>query len=194
MGKKRRCFGDGVGKEFYADYHDREWGVALYDEKRLFEMLILEGAQAGLSWEIVLRKREGYREAFLGFDPNRVARMRDEELEILTSSSKIIANRRKIFSARQNARVFLKIQEEFGSFSRYVWDFVGGRPIVNHWHSLKEVPCRSPKSIALSKELKRRGMGFVGEKIMYSFMQAVGMVDDHLESCFRKNPILETPL
>lgn len=180
---KIRCFGNGEGKEFYADYHDHEWGVPVHDDRHLFEMLTLEGAQAGLSWETVLKKREGYRQLFHQFDPTKVANMTDQELEKLTQDPAIIRNRRKIFSARQNAQVFLKIQEEFGSFDKYVWQFVEGKPIIGHWKTLQDVPCSTELSDSLSKDLKKRGMSFVGSTIIYSFMQAVGLVNDHLINC-----------
>ncbi|GAB4228524.1 MAG: DNA-3-methyladenine glycosylase I [Chlamydiales bacterium] len=181
---KKRCFGGEEGKEFYADYHDHEWGVPVHEDKHLFEMLILEGAQAGLSWETVLKKREGYKHAFHGFDPKKVARMSDQELDLLCSDPAIIRNRRKIFAARQNAQVFLAIQQEFGSFDAYVWQYVGGKPIQNHWKEFKEVPASTPESDALSRDLKKRGMSFVGTTIIYAFMQAVGLVNDHLQSCW----------
>lgn len=181
----KRCFGGAPGKEFYAQYHDEEWGVAVHDDQKLFEMLILEGAQAGLSWEIILKRREGYRESFHGFDPVKVAQMSDEELETVLKDPKIIRNRLKVFAARQNAGVFLEIQKEFGSFDRYIWSFVGDKPIVNRCKTFKEVPCKSEQSDALSKDLKERGMTFVGTKIIYSFMQAVGLVDDHLGDCWK---------
>ncbi|MCB1067089.1 MAG: DNA-3-methyladenine glycosylase I [Simkania sp.] len=178
-----RCFGNGTGKEFYADYHDQEWGVPVHDEERLFEMLILEGAQAGLSWETILKKREGYRRLFHNFDPVKVANMSDQELEKLTQDPAIIRNRRKIFSARQNGLVFLKIQKEFGSFDRYVWQFVEGKPVIGHWKTLQDIPTRTEQSDTLSNDLKKRGMSFVGTTIIYAFMQAVGLVNDHLTSC-----------
>lgn len=183
MDEKKRCFGE--GKEFYEEYHDLEWGVPVHDDRHLFEMLILEGAQAGLSWEIILKRRKGYQKAFHKFDPSKVAKMSDTELERLLQDKEIIRNRLKIFAARQNARVFLKIQEEFGSFDRYVWGFVNGKPFVHRRKELKELPCLSKESDALSKDLKKRGMTFVGSKIIYSFMQAVGLVDDHLADCWR---------
>lgn len=181
-----RCFGDGPGKEFYAEYHDKEWGRPLHDDKRLFEMLVLEGAQAGLSWETILRRRPEYRLVFHGFDPAKVAKMSDEELEALRQDARIIRNRLKIYAARTNACVFLKIQKEFGSFDRYVWAFVDNKPIVGKWKNFKDVPCRTSESLALSKDLKKRGMTFVGPTIMYAFMQAVGMVNDHLQGCICK--------
>lgn len=183
--KKKRCFGGVPGKEFYTDYHDKEWGIPVHDDRHLFEMLILEGAQAGLSWETILKRREGYREAFFNFDPAKVASMSDEELEGLLHNEKIIRNRLKIFSARQNAQVFLKIQKEFGSFDRYVWNFVNGKPIVNQWKQLKDAPVSTKESDALSKDLKKRGMTFVGSTIIYAFMQAVGLVNDHTTDCWR---------
>ena len=182
--EKIRCFGDGPGKEFYADYHDNEWGVPLHDDQRLFEMLILEGAQAGLSWETILRRREGYRTAFHQFDPLKVAAMSDQALEALRQDEKIIRNRLKIYAARQNAQVFLKIQQEFGSFDQYVWQFVSGKPINNHWKRLEDIPITTAQSDALSKDLKKRGMKFVGSTIIYAYMQAVGLVNDHIQDCF----------
>jgi len=182
---KKRCFGGKPGQEFYAHYHDSEWGVPAHDDQHLFEMLILEGAQAGLSWETILKRREGYRKAFHNFDPHKVARMSDDELETLRQNDGIIRNRLKIYAARTNAAVFLHIQQEFGSFDRYVWNFVDGKPIINHWQSIKEAPVTTPESDALSKDLKKRGMTFVGSTIMYAFMQAVGMVNDHAIDCWR---------
>lgn len=184
---KKRCFGGEKGKEFYAHYHDNEWGIPLHEEVRLFEMLILEGAQAGLSWETVLKKREGYRNAFHQFDPVKVAAMGDDELNILRENPNIIRNRLKIFSARQNARVFLNIQQEFGSFDRYVWTFVKDKPIKNQWHRLTDIPSKTPESDALSKDLKKRGMNFVGSTIIYAYMQAIGMVNDHIIDCWCHN-------
>lgn len=181
---KKRCFGGEPGKEFYADYHDKEWGIPSHNDRHLFEMLILEGAQAGLSWETVLKKREGYQKAFHGFDPNAVASMTDKELDALCQNPEIIRNRLKIYSARQNARVFLAIQKEFDTFDRYVWNFVGGKPMCNHWKSLADVPATTKESDALSKDLKKRGMNFVGSTIIYAFMQAVGMVNDHTIDCW----------
>jgi DNA-3-methyladenine glycosylase I len=183
--ENKRCFGNAPGKEFYAEYHDCEWGIPLHNDQQLFEMLILEGAQAGLSWETILKRREGYREAFHRFDPLKVANMSDPELEGLLQNDKIIRNRLKIYAARQNARVFLKIQEEFGSFDCYVWGFVKGVPIVHRKKQLKDIPVITPESDALSKDLKKRGMTFVGSTIIYAYMQAVGLVNDHLEDCWR---------
>lgn len=184
----KRCFGEGAGKEFYAEYHDNEWGVPAHEDRHLFEMLILEGAQAGLSWETILKRRQGYRMAFHQFDPKKVALMSDAELERLCQNPDIIRNRLKIFSARQNAQVFLKIQAEFGTFDRYVWGFVNGAPIINHWRDIHEAPATTPISEALSRDLKKRGMNFVGSTIIYAFMQAVGMVNDHTTDCWKSQP------
>lgn len=181
---KKRCFGGEANKAFYARYHDEQWGKPEHDDRHLFEMLILEGAQAGLSWETILKKRAGYQEAFHQFDPLKVAAMTDDELEERLLNPAIVRNRLKVFAARKNAIAFLKIQKEFGSFDSYLWQFVDGRPIVNHWEEFKEVPVTTPVSDALSKDLKKRGMTFVGSTIMYAFMQAVGMVDDHLADCW----------
>lgn len=188
--EKKRCFGNKPGSEIYAAYHDTEWGVPLHDDRKLFELLILEGAQAGLSWETVLKRREGYRKAFHRFDPTRVASMTDAELEALVSDPDIIRNRLKIYAARQNARVYLQIQKEFGSFDSYVWGFVKGKSIRNQWKSFSEVPATTPESTLLSKDLKKRGMTFVGSTIMYAFMQAAGLVNDHLIDCW----IIHDPL
>jgi DNA-3-methyladenine glycosylase I len=181
---KKRCFGSAPGKEFYAEYHDNEWGVPVYDDRHLFEMLVLEGAQAGLSWETILKRREGYRKAFHNFDLLKVAQMSDAELDGLLKDEGIIRNRLKVYAARRNALVFLQIQKEFGSFSDYLWKFVEAKPIVSRRKSLREVPVSTPISDALSKDLKRRGMTFVGSTIMYAFMQAVGLMDDHLADCW----------
>ena len=180
-----RCFGNRPGQERYAEYHDTEWGVPQHDDRHLFEMLLLESAQAGLSWETVLNKREGYRRVFHGFDPTRVAVMSDAELEALRDDASIIRNRLKILSARRNARVFLNIQREFGSFDAYLWRFVDGEPLVNHWESPEQIPVTTAQSDALSRDLNKRGMNFVGPTIMYAYMQAVGVVNDHLTSCWR---------
>ncbi|HXF90934.1 MAG TPA: DNA-3-methyladenine glycosylase I [Candidatus Nitrosotenuis sp.] len=181
---KKRCFGGQINQEFYAQYHDQEWGIPSYDDGHLFEMLILEGAQAGLSWEIILKKRSGYRQAFHNFDPIKVAAMSDDELELLRQNPGIIRNRLKIFSVRQNAKVFLELQNDFGSFAQYIWQFVGGKPKINHWQRFDQVPASSSESDALSKDLKKRGMTFVGTTIIYAYMQAVGMVIDHLTECW----------
>jgi DNA-3-methyladenine glycosylase I len=165
-------------------YHDTEWGVPVHDDKWLFEFLVLEGAQAGLSWDTILRKREAYRDAFAGFDAAKVARFSDSKLEKLMTNEGIIRNRLKITSAVANAKAFLKVQRELGSFDRYVWSFVGHKPVVNKRRG-GDVPATTPVSDSLSKDLKRRGFNFVGSTIMYAFMQATGMVNDHLVSCFR---------
>lgn len=185
--EKKRCFGGGEGQELYRAYHDHEWGIPVHDDRKLFEMLILEGAQAGLSWETILKRREGYQKAFHNFDPKRVAAMSDKELEALMHDTGIIRNRLKIFSARQNAHVFLEIQDAFGSFDTYVWGFVKGKPLINHPKSLRSIPATTPESDVLSKDLKKRGMNFVGSTIIYAFMQAVGLVNDHIESCWRRS-------
>jgi DNA-3-methyladenine glycosylase I len=182
---KFRCFGGEADKEFYTHYHDQEWGVPSHDDQYLFEMLILEGAQAGLSWETILKRREGYRKAFHYFDPFKVASMTNDELEALRQNPEIIRNRLKIYGARKNAQAFLQIQKEFGSFDRYVWEFVKGEPIVKDWQRLKDVPPTTAESEALSKDLKKRGMTFVGSTIIYAYMQAVGMVNDHVMGCWR---------
>lgn len=181
---KKRCFGAAPGKEFYAEYHDKEWGVPVYEDRRLFEMLILEGAQAGLSWETILKRRDEYRKVFHHFDPAKVAKMTDPELNNLLNNPGIIRNRLKIYAARQNAIVFLQIQKEFGSFSKYIWGFVKDEPLITRKKSLRDIPTSTPVSDALSKDLKKRGMTFVGSTIIYAFMQAVGLVDDHLEDCW----------
>lgn len=183
--QKTRCGWVGTNKPFYEHYHDTEWGVPSHDDRHHFEMLILEGAQAGLSWETVLKKREGYRAAFKNFDAKSVARMTDAQLEKLLKNPDIIRNRLKIFSARKNARVFLEIQKEYGSFSDYIWSFVGGKPVLGGRKTLKDVPARTTQSDALSKDLKKRGMSFVGSTIIYAHMQATGLVNDHIESCWK---------
>jgi DNA-3-methyladenine glycosylase I len=169
----------------YVEYHDSEWGVPVRDDHKLFEFLVLEGAQAGLSWSTILRKREGYREAFAGFDPERVARFNARTVERLLRFDGIVRNRLKVQSAITNARCFLAVQDEFGSFADYSWAFVEGRPIVNRWTDMKQVPATSPASDALSKDLQKRGFKFVGSTIMYAHMQATGMVNDHVVGCFR---------
>lgn len=166
-------------------YHDQEWGVPQHDDRKLFEFLILEGAQAGLSWDTILRKRDNYRAAFNGFDPEVIARYGCRQVDRLMKDSGIIRNRLKIGSAILNARAFLGVQESGGSFDQYIWQFVGGTPRVNSWRSMKQVPAQTNESDAMSKDLKKRGFNFVGSTICYAFMQAVGMVNDHLVSCFR---------
>lgn len=174
-----------LGDDLYQQYHDSEWGVPLRDEQGLFEFLLLEGAQAGLSWITVLRKRGAYRQAFHAFDPQRIAEMTDRELEERLANPGIIRNRRKVWAARQNARAFLEVQAAHGSFSRWLWDFVDGEPIQNRWQNLRDVPASTPLSEALSKALRRYGFSFVGPTIVYAHMQATGMVNDHLVDCFR---------
>lgn len=184
---KQRCFGDKPGQDLYALYHDHEWGISVYDDQVLFEFLILEGAQAGLNWETILKKREGYKNAFHDFDPQKVAKMSDQALESLLTNPDIIRNRLKVFSVRKNARVFIDIQTEFGSFSNYVWGFVDGHPVTNHYENLNDLPAETATSRQLSKDLKKRGMTFVGPTIMYAYMQAIGMVDDHLSWCWKRS-------
>jgi len=184
MTAKVRCGWVPEGKPDYAHYHDTEWGRPVHDDKKLFEMLVLEGAQAGLSWYTILKRRDGYRKAFKNFDPAKVARMTNAELERVLATGDIIRNRLKVFSARRNARAFLAIQKEFGSFDAYVWRFVDGTPKVNRPRTMKDVPASTPESDALSKELKHRGMNFVGSTIIYAYMQAVGLVNDHAMDCF----------
>ena len=166
-------------------YHDEEWGRPVHDDRRHFEMLLLEGAQAGLTWDTILRRRDGYRNAFAGFDPAKIARFDAAKKAALLQDAGIIRNRLKIDAAITNAQAFLAIQQEFGSFDGYVWAFVEGRPKVNRWKSMSEVPATSPESDALSKDLKKRGFRFVGSTIIYAYMQAIGMVDDHIRDCFR---------
>ncbi|WP_422242422.1 DNA-3-methyladenine glycosylase I [Dokdonella sp.] len=168
----------------YRDYHDREWGVPVHDDTRLFEFIVLEGAQAGLSWRTVLGKRDNYRRAFHGFDIGRVAAMRDSALEKLLLDPGLIRNRLKVYSARDNARAALEVITEFGSLDTYLWSFVGGKPLLNHWSAHRDVPASTVQSDAMSKALRKRGFRFVGSTICYAFMQATGMINDHLEQCF----------
>ncbi len=184
----KRCkWSEGVGLE-YIEYHDREWGVPVYDDRKQFEFLILEGAQAGLSWSTILNKREGYRKAFADFDPVKVARFTEKRVEKLLQDPGIVRNKLKVRSAVTNARAFLAVQKEFGSFSEYIWGFVGGKPIQNKFRKDSDIPATSPESDALSKDLKKRGFKFVGSTIVYAHMQATGMVNDHVTSCFRYKP------
>ena len=185
MSGKKRCAWAESGNELYIQYHDREWGVPVHEDRKQFEFLILEGAQAGLSWSTVLNKREGYRKAFANFDPVKVARFSEKKIETLIQNPSIIRNRLKITSAVSNARAFLAIQKEYGSFDTYIWAFVGGKPLQNRWNAMADVPATSPESEALSKDLKQRGFKFVGSTIMYAHLQAAGLVNDHLVSCFR---------
>lgn len=179
-----RC-GWSTSDPLYVQYHDEEWGVPLHDDQKLFEFLVLEGMQAGLSWLTILRKRDNFRKAFDDFDPQQVARYKERKIKALMQDEGIIRNQRKILATIENARAFLKVQAEFGSFDRYIWDFVGGKPIVNRWRTLNEIPAKTPLSETISKDLKRRGFRFVGPTIVYAHMQATGMVNDHLVECFR---------
>jgi DNA-3-methyladenine glycosylase I len=181
----KRCHWCG-DDELYVKYHDEEWGVPQYDDDTLFEFLMLEGAQAGLAWITVLRKREGYRAVFDGFDARKIARYSDKKLDKILLDSRIIRNRLKVYSARQNARAFLETQKEWGSFSDYIWQFVDGKPIANRFNSLEDVPASTELSDQISKDLKKRGFNFVGSTILYAYMQATGMVNDHTEDCFRQ--------
>ena len=185
MGELRRCGWGGLTDPLYMEYHDREWGVPVHDDRTIFEFLVLEGAQAGLSWGTILRKRENFRKAFERFDPEKVARFDGRKVQRLLRDPGIIRNRLKVKSAVENARAFLKVQEEFGSFDSYIWRFVGGRTRVNRWRSLRDIPAATPESEAMSKDLVRRGFRFVGPTICYAHMQATGMVNDHVVSCFR---------
>ena len=175
--------------DLYAAYHDTEWGVPLHDDRKLFEFLVLEGAQAGLSWHTVLKKRENYRAAFDGFDPGKVARYNASKAAKLLANPGIIRNKLKVASAITNAKAFLKVQEQFGSFDAYIWRFVDGRPKINHWKTLEELPARTTQSDALSRDLIQRGFNFVGSTICYAHMQATGMVNDHLVGCFRRKQL-----
>ncbi len=185
---KKRCKWS-LESALYTAYHDNEWGVPLHDDRQLFEFLILEGAQAGLSWITILKKRDAYRKAFDNFDPEKVAAYDDEKIKDLLSDAGIVRNRLKINSAVTNAKAFLSVQKEFNSFDRYIWQFVDNRPIQNLWKTLSEVPAITPESIAMSKDLKKRGFKFVGETICYAFMQAIGMVNDHTTDCFRHHEL-----
>ncbi len=183
-----RCtWAEGVSLD-YIEYHDKEWGVPVFEDRVQFEFLILEGAQAGLSWSTILNKRDGYRKAFTGFDPEKVARFTKKRVEKLLTDPSIVRNRLKVESTVTNAKAFLEVQKEFGSFSDYIWDFVGGKPIQNKFRKDADVPATSSKSDALSKDLKKRGFRFVGSTIIYAHMQATGMVNDHVKACFRYKP------
>ena len=171
--------------DLYVQYHDEEWGVPVHDDRTLFEFLVLEGAQAGLSWETILKKRRSYRDAFDKFDPAIIAKYGQKKCKSLLTDAGIVRNRLKIEAAIQNAKVFLAVQDEFGTFNEYIWGFVGNESKQNAWKSIKEVPAKTPESDTMSKDLKRRGFKFVGSTICYAFMQAVGMVNDHLVGCFR---------
>jgi DNA-3-methyladenine glycosylase I len=189
MNDARRCAWAGTDPRMIA-YHDEEWGVPVHDDSLLFEFLILEGAQAGLSWQTIVNKRDAYRDAFANFDPVRVARFDARRIEKLLANPGIVRNRLKVESAVSNARAVLDVQREFGSFERYVWDLVGGAPRVNRWKKMGMIPAHTPASDALSKALKQRGFRFVGSTICYAFMQATGMVNDHLVSCYRHGELL----
>lgn len=180
---QNRC--EWATKDLAVLYHDEEWGVPLHDEHRLFEFLILEGAQAGLSWDTILKKRDNYRDAYENFDPAVVAKYGTRKQAQLLKNEGIVRNRLKVESSVRNAQAFLRVQDEFGGFDPYIWSFVGGKPKKNRWKSLKEVPALTPESDAMSKDLKKRGFNFVGSTICYAFMQATGMVNDHTTTCFR---------
>lgn len=173
------------GDPLYIEYHDTEWGVPLHDDRRLFEFLILDGAQAGLSWLLILKKRAGYRKAFSNFDAGKIARYDEKKIATLLNNPGIVRNRLKINSAIENAKGYLQIEKEFGSFDKFIWQFTGGKTIRNSWKIIKEIPAKTAESDAMSKELKKRGFRFVGSTICYAFMQAAGMVNDHLTTCFR---------
>jgi len=190
VAEKKRCAWAGTDP-LYVAYHDAEWGVPLHDDRVLFEFLVLEGAQAGLSWSTILRKRDAYRHAFDRFDPEKVARYNKRKITALLGDAGIVRNRAKIESAIKNARAFLEVQAEFGSFDAYQWRFVDGRPLQNHWRAIREVPAHTVQSDAMSKDLKSRGFSFVGSTIIYAHMQAVGMVNDHLVDCFRHREVVK---
>ena len=180
-----RCPWADPSKPDYLAYHDEEWGVPVHDDRKLFEFIVLESAQAGLSWYTILRKREGYRQAFDAFDPEKISRYDDQKVAELLANSAIVRNRLKVLATINNAQRFLAIQAEFGSFDAYLWRFVGGKTLVNAWHTLAECPATTPESDALSKDLKQRGFKFMGSTVCYAYMQAVGLVNDHLLDCFR---------
>ncbi|MGK7369406.1 MAG: DNA-3-methyladenine glycosylase I [Candidatus Halalkalibacterium sp. M3_1C_030] len=186
---KKRCDWCEDTFDQYVAYHDEEWGVPVHDDKKQFEFLILEGAQAGLSWSTILKKREGYRKAFAEFEVQKVARFDENKIQELLNNPEIIRNKLKVRSAVSNAQKFIEVQKEFGSFDEYIWSFVGGEPIQNSWKSMKEVPAETENSDKLAKDLKKRGFKFVGSTIMYAHMQAVGMVNDHLVSCYRHKDV-----
>ncbi len=181
----KRCSWLNLENELYIKYHDEEWGVPCHDDTKLFELIVLEGAQAGLSWETVLKKRKNYRNAFDNFDPKKVAKYTEKKIEKLLQNKGIIRNRLKINSAIRNAKVFLEIQKEFGSFDKYIWGFVNNKPIKNKFNKISEIPAETKLSAEIAKDLKKRGMNFVGPTIMYAYMQSIGMVNDHEVGCFR---------
>ncbi len=187
----KRCAWAESGNDLYLTYHDTEWGVPVHDDRKQFEFLLLEGAQAGLSWSTVLNKRENYRKAFVGFDPVKVARFNKKKIESLLKNPGIIRNRLKVGAAVANAIAFLDLQTEFGSFDKYIWQFVGGKPLQNRHRTMNDIPATTPESDTLSKDLKKRGFKFVGSTIIYAHMQAVGMVNDHVVSCFRHKECIQ---
>lgn len=187
----KRCSWVNVDDSLLVQYHDREWGVPVHKDRKHFEALILSGVQAGLNWSLVLKKREGYRRAFDAFDPKKVARYSQKQIQKLLSNREIIRNRMKIEAAVRNARAFLKVQEAFGNFDSYCWRFVDGRPITNRWKTVRQIPALSPESEKFSKDLKNRGFNFVGPTVTYAYMQAIGMVTDHTVDCFRYREIVE---
>jgi DNA-3-methyladenine glycosylase I len=191
--KKTRCPWS-TSDPLYIDYHDEEWGLPVHDDRKLFEMLVLDGAQAGLSWITILRKRENYRKAFGNFDSEKVSRYGKREISRLLKDDGIVRNRLKIESAVKNARAFLEVQREFGTFDAYIWQFVGGKMKVNSWKSLKQIPASTKESDAMSKDLKMRGFSFVGSTICYAFMQAAGLVNDHITSCYRHSEVTKLAL
>lgn len=185
---RKRC-GWATSNLLEREYHDREWGVLVHDDRKLFELLVLEGAQAGLNWNTILMKRENYRKAFINFDPAKVAQFNEEDVKRLLADPGIVRNRLKVNSAVANAQKLLEIKKEFGSFDKYIWQFVGGKPVKNKFKSGSEIPTKTKESDAMSKDLQKRGFRFVGSTICYSFMQAVGMVNDHIVDCFRHNEV-----
>jgi DNA-3-methyladenine glycosylase I len=185
---KTRCEWVGSKNPLMVAYHDKEWGKPVKNDQKLFEFLILEGAQAGLSWETILNRRESYRKIFKEFEPEKLARLTDRQLETILKNPGIIRNRLKVYSVRINARAYLEVRKEFGTFRKYCWSFVGGKPTINKWKKLSEIPANTPESDAMSKDMKKRGFKFVGSTICYAFMQAVGMVNDHTVDCFRYSP------
>lgn len=186
-----RCAWVNPNNNLYIKYHDEEWGVPVYDDRKLFEFIILEGAQAGLSWETILKRREGYRRAFANFDPQEVAKFDEERIKKLLENPEIIRNKLKVRGAVQNANAFLKIQQELGSFSKYIWRFVDDKPIINHRKSIEHIPAVTELAEKISKDLKKRGFTFVGPTIIYAHMQATGMVNDHTVDCFRYREVIE---
>lgn len=178
-----RCFG--IGNKLYEEYHDNEWGNPVHDDRLLFEMLSLEGAQAGLSWETILKKRKNYKKSFFNFDPIKVSKMSDDDLEKLRENPEIVRNRLKIYSVRINAKIFIEIQSEFESFDNYIWAFVDNNPIKNNWENISDIPAKTPLSDKISKDLKKRGMKFVGSTIIYAYIQAIGILNDHAMDCWK---------